>query len=171
MELKWFNQTTVNLLAWIWRRTPRLLRGVTIWLLRPKMMVGVAGILLNEREEVLLLRHRFHARDPWGLPGGWLDRREPITAGWRREVREETGLEIEILGLVSEGASFFTLEFIFLGRVTGGILTPDPKEILEARFFAPNQLPAGLQEEHQQVIRHLFAQPRPEDGVHLLRIV
>jgi 8-oxo-dGTP diphosphatase len=52
-------------------------------------------------DEVLLIRR---ARPPfaghWSIPGGKIDFGEPMTVALAREVREETGVEIDVLGLI-----------------------------------------------------------------------
>lgn len=56
---------------------------------------AVGGLVLNQDNELLLVRR---ARNPgkgmWGLPGGFVDRDETAEGALRREVFEETGLEI-----------------------------------------------------------------------------
>jgi len=66
-----------------------------------RIVVGVAAVIWNSRGDVLLIRR---AKEPrkgqWSLPGGKLEFGETLLEGVLREVREETGLEVEILGLV-----------------------------------------------------------------------
>lgn len=63
--------------------------------------VGVAGVVWNRQGQVLLIRRRNPPRaGQWSLPGGKLEHGETLEAALRREIREETGLEVEILGLV-----------------------------------------------------------------------
>ena len=63
-------------------------------------VVGVGAVVLD-RDRVLLVRR---AREPlkgvWSIPGGRLEVGETLAAGLRREMREETGLDIEILDRV-----------------------------------------------------------------------
>ncbi|MEZ4836059.1 MAG: NUDIX domain-containing protein [Caldilineaceae bacterium] len=92
-----------------------------------------------------------------GLPGGWLNRRESVDQAWLREVKEETGLDAVVEGLVMQENSLLTLEFILWGRVTGGALALDGLEILDAQYFAADNLPAGLHEDHQAVVHMVFA--------------
>ena len=58
------------LAAGIWHRAPQWLQGAITWTVNGKVIVGVSGALLNEENQVLLLRHRFHNNRIWGLPGG-----------------------------------------------------------------------------------------------------
>ncbi len=60
-------------------------------------VVGVGAVVLD-RDRVLLVRR---AREPlkgvWSIPGGGLELGETLAEGLRREIREETALDIEIL--------------------------------------------------------------------------
>ena len=65
-----------------------------------KPVIGVAAVIWNDRREVLLIRRTKPPREgQWSLPGGRLEFGETLEDGVRREVREETGLEIALLGL------------------------------------------------------------------------
>lgn len=64
------------------------------------IVVGVAGVIWNEAGEVLLIRRVNPPRaGQWSLPGGKVERGETLHQALLREIREETGLEVEILGL------------------------------------------------------------------------
>lgn len=112
-------------LAWIWTH-PLLsdrVRSVLMWTLNAKFASGVTAIVRNERGEVLLLEHAFRRRYPWALPGGWMGRREPPEAAVVREVREETGLEVEVECLLT--ARTFSspfLDVVYVCRVLGGVI-------------------------------------------------
>ncbi len=149
--------------AGIWRRAPRWLRGAVTWTVTGKVIVGVSGVLLNEEGQVLLLRHRFHDTRKWGLPGGWLTPGETIFDCWRREVREELSLETSVEGVVCHRAMRNVLEFYLLGRISGGQMRIDPVEILEARFFAAEGLPA-MESFGKQVIGQAFLEVEAEMG-------
>lgn len=67
----------------------------------PAPLVAVAAVVLDEAGRVLLVeRGRPPSQGEWALPGGLLDLGEAVRAGIIREVREETGAEIEIVELV-----------------------------------------------------------------------
>ena len=57
-------------------------------------MVGVAVIVLREGKVLLGKRRNTHGEGTWAFPGGHLEHNEAIEACAKREVREETGLEI-----------------------------------------------------------------------------
>lgn len=63
-------------------------------------VLGVAAVIWNDRGEVLLIRRTKEPRKgQWSLPGGKVEFGESIEDALRREIREETGLEIALLGL------------------------------------------------------------------------
>jgi ADP-ribose pyrophosphatase YjhB (NUDIX family) len=64
----------------------------------PRHSVSVAGVILDAgRSHVLLIKRRDNGR--WEPPGGVLELSESIDAGLRREVREETGVEVDVEAL------------------------------------------------------------------------
>lgn len=144
-------------LARLWQLIPDMLQWWIIWLLRPKLFVGVSGVVLNEAGEVLLLRHRFHHRSPWGLPGGLLERGENLVECWQREVKEETNLTVAVDRLVAQRTTRLNIDFILQGRVTGGEMILDSTEILDAGYFPPDALPDGLHRNHRAAIRQAVA--------------
>jgi ADP-ribose pyrophosphatase YjhB (NUDIX family) len=58
-------------------------------------MVGVCLVGFNSQNQILLLRHVFHPKAPWSVPGGWLERHEAPRDCALRELREETGIEAD----------------------------------------------------------------------------
>ena len=104
----------------------------------------VAAITIISRQGRVLLVRR--ANQPgyglWSVPGGYVDRGEVVEEAAVREVREETGLEVEIdrlLGLHSE-AGRPVIVAAFTGIEVGGELQPGP-EALDVGFFALDDLP------------------------------
>jgi 8-oxo-dGTP diphosphatase len=125
-----------------------------LWLLQAKFIVGVTGVIIDDRGRVLLQRHRFWQPSSWGLPSGYVKRKETLEQALRREVREETGLEIVVERLLRVGSGHrLRLEVAYQGRATGGELRLDEREVLEARFFTPRDLPYGLIAAHRDLIR------------------
>ena len=66
-----------------------------------RIIVGVGAVVWDDKGQVLLIRRANPPRQgQWSLPGGKVEFGEPLQAAAQREVREETGLEVEILGLI-----------------------------------------------------------------------
>src|SRR5438045_9742820 len=60
-------------------------------------LVGVLGVVLDEQGRVLLFRHTYRPFAPWGLPSGLMKPNESPVEAIEREVREESGLVIEVV--------------------------------------------------------------------------
>ncbi|MCS7275436.1 MAG: NUDIX domain-containing protein [Dehalococcoidia bacterium] len=111
--------------------------------LNPKVIVSV---IVEEEGKVLLLRRAIEPRRGyWTFPGGYMEIDESVEECARRESREETGLELELLGLVGifsrpapDGPGIVSI--VFRGRIVGGKLRPG-HEVLEARFVPTDAIP------------------------------
>ena len=127
-----------------------------LWLLNPKFTVGVSGVVLDEAGRVLLLKHTFRRRYPWGLLSGWVKANESLEAALRREALEETGLSISIERLVTVRKDKYALflEAVFACQVAGGVFQAS-NEVSEAQWCDPEALPAGTHPHHAPLIRGL----------------
>lgn len=63
-------------------------------------LVGVGAVIVEAGRVLLVRRGAEPLKGHWSLPGGLLEVGESLTEGVRREVREETGLEVEPLELI-----------------------------------------------------------------------
>jgi 8-oxo-dGTP diphosphatase len=132
----------------IWRRLSGHLQWRLLWMVSAKFMVSVSGIVLNDNGEILLQRHRHWVQDVWGLPGGIVESEETLENAFAREVFEETGLEISEIELIKIISGYrLRMEVYFLARLAKDKMQPmklQKKEIVEARFFSVNGLPANI---------------------------
>ncbi|MCM1328928.1 MAG: NUDIX hydrolase [Ruminococcus sp.] len=62
------------------------------WVL-PSHIIAVGGVVLNGRGEILMVKHW---RQGWVFPGGMVEVGENLIDGLKREIMEETGVEIEV---------------------------------------------------------------------------
>ncbi len=46
-------------------------------------------------KKILLLKHTYRDKYPWGIPSGWLKRGEQPMEALQREIKEETGMVVE----------------------------------------------------------------------------
>lgn len=66
----------------------------------PRPIVGIGAVVLSERGVLLIQRGKPPRVGGWSLPGGAQKVGETVHEGARREVLEETGIDIAVLGLV-----------------------------------------------------------------------
>jgi ADP-ribose pyrophosphatase YjhB (NUDIX family) len=107
--------------------------------------------VLVERDNKLLLVKR--GIEPfkgwWDLPGGFIEEYEHPEDGAKREVKEETGLEIsiaELLGIEMDTYSddkISTMNFHYLAYPLKGEAKPE-SDVDEARWFLPDELPENI---------------------------
>lgn len=69
-------------------------------LLAPRNLVGVVGVVFDQRGRVLLAEHVFRTDFVWGLPGGWLERGEDPAQAIQREIEEELALKVQVKQLL-----------------------------------------------------------------------
>jgi 8-oxo-dGTP diphosphatase len=140
-------------LSAIWHRLAGRHQWRLLWLTQAKFMVGVSGVVFDDDRRVLLLRHRFWPEGSWGLPGGYARRGESMADALARELGEETGYRISDVELLDVVSGYrLRLEVIFRARLTGGTLRMDRGEVLDAGFFAVDDLPEGLLASHRRHI-------------------
>jgi ADP-ribose pyrophosphatase YjhB (NUDIX family) len=108
----------------------------------------VAAAVLVEDERGLLLVQRVNEpqRGLWTLPAGFVDAGEDPAAAARRECQEETGLEIELTGLLDviagqEHPRGAHILIVYRGRVVGGALQAGD-DAGQVGFFARTALPS-----------------------------
>ncbi|GIG69552.1 NUDIX hydrolase [Phytomonospora endophytica] len=107
------------------------------------LVPAVGAFVLDEAGALLLVKRRDGGR--WALPGGAQEVGESVTAAVRREVAEETGLSVEITGIVGvysdphrvieypDGECRQEFSVVVRARVTGGVLRAGD-DAVEARW-------------------------------------
>jgi ADP-ribose pyrophosphatase YjhB (NUDIX family) len=127
------------------------------------------ALAVDDAGRLLLVRR---AHDPfngcWDIPGGFCEEREHPADAAVREVREETGLEVETTGLVGMwvdeygGTGVVTLNVYFHARVVGGELRLDPGEVAEVGWFAAGELPSDVAfPAHEGLVLDAWRRSRP----------
>ncbi|UOY09207.1 NUDIX hydrolase [Muricauda sp. SCSIO 64092] len=129
----------------------------------PTPKVDVRGFVLNESDELLMAQERVDGK--WTIPGGWADVGNTPTEVAVKEIREETGLDAEIVRLLAvydkqrhkhPPEPHYIYKLIFLCRVNGGELKAG-FDMQGVGWFSLDNLPP-LSEERilENQLRHLF---------------
>lgn len=142
----------IGIVAKIWKLIPRKVRISLTRVTQTKFTVSAAGIITNDAGEVLLLNHVLRPMSGWGLPGGFLEPYEQPEAAFRREIREETGLDVRDVSLYRTRTIRRHIEIIFLAK---GVGTAEVKsrEITELGWFAIENIPGEMSLDQQFLIR------------------
>jgi len=123
---------------------------------------GVRALVLNDRDELLLEKQRLFGS--WALPHGCVDLGESALDAVKREVLEETGVEIvtaRAFGLYSDpkysvtypnGDRVQTFTIAFVVDEWRGTLRADGDEVTELEFFPLDALPDPLYAIHVETI-------------------
>jgi len=138
----------------VWREFPFDLQVFITGIVRPRYRVAVAAIIFDDQGRILLCKHTYRKFHPWGLPGGGLEYRERPEDGVRREVWEETGLEVQVEKLLyAESApNNQHISLIYLCKIVDGVFQPN-YEISQTEFFSMDGLPKLLPTEQALIER------------------
>lgn len=129
----------------VFRRLPTAWRLRVVHVLAPTFTVGAVCVIDRGDRHLLLVQHSY--RNRWGLPGGLLKRGEDAVDGVRREVMEEVGLDIELVGqpTVVVAPDPRRVDIVYRARPAAGAdaadLRPRSPEILAVRWVPHDDLP------------------------------
>jgi ADP-ribose pyrophosphatase YjhB (NUDIX family) len=84
-------------------------------------VVGVGGVVIDQGRALLIRRGSEPLRGEWSIPGGTLELGETLAEGVARELREETGVEVRVLGQIEVFERIFSEKS---GRKTKGKKRP-----------------------------------------------
>jgi ADP-ribose pyrophosphatase YjhB (NUDIX family) len=136
----------------VWLHLPSPLRHLIVRTAQSRFTISAGAVVLREDGHVLLLQHRFRPGGfSLGIPGGFLGRGEDADVALRRELREETGLELTDLELLTTRTFRKHLEIIFVARASGEAKVGG-WEIAAAEWYDPQNLPAKLNRSQRELI-------------------
>lgn len=143
-----------RILSLIYRATPAWLTRVLLRGLNSTFSIGVAGVFMTPDGRVLVQRHVYRHRFPWGLPSGFLKAGEAPEEGVLRELAEEIGLAAEVEGIIG---AYLIHPRHFEVAVKGTIdPAPAPRlghEIFEIAYVAPDALPEDMPADQKEMVR------------------
>ena len=131
-------------------------------------IVLVASVSVFSNDKVLIIKeNKPTAVDKWNFPSGHIEYGEDILYSARREVKEETGLDVKLIGTTGvynfiSNTNDQVILFHFIGEITGGTLNLTEDEITDSKWIQVNDLIAfekkDLRESHviKQIINNLL---------------
>lgn len=153
-----------KLLSKLWRflSLPKNLQLRIMRVTQNEFLIGVTGVILNDKKEVLVCKHTYRQIE-WALPGGYIKEKEHPKEALVREIEEETGFIIRVVEQVRIRTDRETarLDISFIGRYIGGEFKPS-HEVSEAHFFAFENLPLISQNQLLLIKEVLQKQPNIE---------
>lgn len=127
------------------------------------ILVFAGGCIFNAQGEVLLQKRA--DSNQWGFPGGAIEIGETPQMAAVREVKEETGLDVEagkLIGIYTDcdmkypnGDQAQSICIAFEMKIVGGELLCDQEESLELRYFPLDQMPELFCRQHEELLRDL----------------
>lgn len=113
----------------------------------PIPAIGVGGVVFNSKGEVLMIcRNKQPAMGQWSVPGGCLDPGESLVDACRREIKEETGMDVNVKNIVAvverrlDKFHYVIIDF-FAELEPGSISLPVPQtDVSEARWVVMDEL-------------------------------
>jgi ADP-ribose pyrophosphatase YjhB (NUDIX family) len=148
----------LDLVSKAWKVMPKQLRTFITRRLQPKFTVSVTGVLTNDKGEVLLLDHVLRPKSGWGPPGGFVERGEQPETALRREIKEETTLEIANVRLIRTRTFKRHVEIVFTATAVGEARAVS-REIRSLRWFVIDEIPGEMSLDLQFAIRNALKEP------------
>ncbi len=123
--------------------------------------VPASAVVLVENGNILLVKRAVEPKQGlWSLPAGFIEIDETVRECALRELKEETGLEAELDGVVDvlsvfDDPRYVCLLVVFAAHRVGGQLAAGD-DAADAAFFGPDDLPPIAFQTHARVIEHVL---------------
>ena len=119
-------------------------KGVQLFVMRffqSQFLVGVTGVIFNEKNEVLLFKHTYRQHS-WSLPGGYMKSGEHPSEALEREIKEESHLIVSVDTPLKTRTdrTGSRLDLCYTGVLIGGEFTPS-REVSAYGFFSQDTMP------------------------------
>lgn len=106
--------------------------------------VIVGGVIEKDGKFLLVQEAKESCRGKWNIPAGHLDPNESIFDGAKREVKEETGCDVELSGILQIGNKILEedtfISVVFSTKLLKEDIKYDKNEILDVKWFTYEEL-------------------------------
>ncbi len=135
---------------------PPWLRLKLIRVTQNKFTASAAAVITDDEGRVLLLDHVLRPYSGWGLPGGFMSVGEQPEETIRRELREETGIELDALTMLRIRTLGRHVEILFSAKALG---KPEvlSREIVELGWFDVDAMPAKMSSAQKKLIKEVVS--------------
>lgn len=130
------------------------------------LIMNCAGCIIFDEQGRLLLQKRTDC-EMWGFLGGAVELGESVAEAAVREVKEESGLDVEITSLYGVYSKYFAeyangdkaqpIVHLFNAKVIGGKLIDSNEETLELKYFDLKDAPQMFCKQHQDALDDIIA--------------
>jgi ADP-ribose pyrophosphatase YjhB (NUDIX family) len=138
-----------------WKRIPSRFRLNIIRATQKKFTASVAVIVTNSSEKVLLLDHILRPASGWGIPGGFINQGEQAEDAARRELREETGIELENVKMLRVRTINRHIEVLFRAE-SNDKAEVKSREIKDLDWFAVDEMPAEMSAVQKSIVEKVL---------------
>ncbi|WP_053367579.1 NUDIX domain-containing protein [Bacillus sp. FJAT-27245] len=114
---------------------------------RGKVWLAAAGLVISEQGKWLVVKKSYGGlKGKWSIPAGFVDEGETADEAAVREVKEETGVECTVKGLIGLRTGVIQSDFsdnlllFLLEAKEGGAIHPQENEIVEVAYISPEDL-------------------------------
>jgi len=137
--------------AWKHLKLAKAFQIKLLRLVNDKFLIGVTGVIFNEKYEILLVKHSYR-RVPWSLPGGYLQANEHPKKGLEREIYEETNFKVHVEKILMTKHDKETprIDMCYVGIYSKGKFKPSD-EVIDFGFFATDKLPKLIDDQYKQI--------------------
>lgn len=135
-----------------------------------KIMLNYASAIILDDNGNILLQKRSELADAWGFPGGALELGESAEEAVKREVIEETGLNVKVndlLGVYTKYTDQYPsgdvaqpIVICFICSIEGGVLDSNNSETEQLHFFPIQEAPSLYNPQQRDAMDDLLANRR-----------
>lgn len=131
-----------------------------------ELILNYAGCIIFDEDDRLLLQKRSDC-EQWGFLGGMVEFGESVSETAVREVKEESGLDVEITSLYGVYSKYYAeytngdkaqpIVHLFKAKIINGELIEQNDETLELKFFELNHIPPLFCKQHQDALDDIIS--------------